>query len=484
MPSHTRHTPRLATKPGAPSSATASSSPKAGVPRPERTWVRTISLAATLLLAATLSAQKDGIIARMPGEPPPLAPSGIPATVRITPGTFRMGADAATLPAAITKGFGVMSTRPSHGDFDELPAHTVRLTHAFAIGITQVSPAEFAQFDPTYKPHAATPAYASGSHLGAGHGLLPLAYARRPASPGACPPKPSGSTSLAPAATEIFGASDTPVALDQPNAFGVENMGVGRPEWTLDNYGPYQPGDITDPTGASSSMTKAIRGGGLDWRHTATKTSPDLNVPATAPYFSRPANRASLPPSYASENGNVGFRVVQAPDPTEQLHSPAVLLLRDRCTPADHHRRTRSLQTRRPPRYARALLPHARAIPQPRWQEHARRRLASRPRARPRHQLSQLRNPGSPQRRPPGRLLQHARSRGRPRPDRHGPPPPRRHRRLGHARALPPLRRRRPRRTRHLERSQIPISTRWPPLVVLGIRPPHRRSALRLRHFE
>ena len=24
----------------------------------------------------------------------------------------------------------------------------------------------------------------------------------------------------------------------------------------------------------------SIRGGGLDWRHTATKTSPDLNVPA------------------------------------------------------------------------------------------------------------------------------------------------------------------------------------------------------------
>src|SRR5580658_2895587 len=123
---------------------------------------RTPLLIIATLLATTLSAQKDGIIARMPGETPALAPDGIPSTVRIAPGTFRMGSDAAGLPASITKGFGVMSTRPSHGDFDELPAHTVRLTHAFSIGITQVSPAEFALFDSTYKPQAATPAYAAG----------------------------------------------------------------------------------------------------------------------------------------------------------------------------------------------------------------------------------------------------------------------------------------------------------------------------------
>ncbi len=171
-------------------------------------------------------------------------------------------------------------------------------------------------------------------------------------------------------------------------------------------------------------------------------------------------------------------------DATKQLHTTAVLLLRNRRPPAHHHRHTRALQTNRPPRRDQALLPHARTLPQPRRQEHALRRLASRPRARPRHQLPQLRNPGSPQRRPPRRLLQHARPRRRPRSNRDGPPPPRRHRRLGHARTVPHLRRRRPRRTRHLERSEIPISTRRPHLVLLGIRPPHRRSALRLGHLE
>jgi YD repeat-containing protein len=282
---------------------------------------RTPLLLAATLLAATLLAQKDGIIARMPGDPPALAPDGIPATVHIAPGTFRMGADDAVLPASITKGFGVMSTRPAHGDFDELPAHTVRLTHAFSIGITQVSPAEFALFDPTYKPHAATPAYAAGVSW-----EQAMAYCRwlthKTGKPWRLPTEAEWEYVARAGGTKIFGASDTPVPLDQPNAFGVANQEVGRPEWILDNYGPYQPQPQTDPAGASSSMTKSIRGGGLDWRHTATKTSPDLNVPASAPYFSRPANRASLPPSYASENGNVGFRVVQAPMPANNFTPP------------------------------------------------------------------------------------------------------------------------------------------------------------------
>jgi len=284
--------------------------------------VRTmIALATILLLLTPALAQKDGIMARMPGEAPPLAPNGIPATVRIAPGTFRMGADATILPAAITKGFGVMSTRPSHGDFDEVPAHTVRITHAFAIGITQVSPAEYARFDPSYKSNPATPAYVAGVSW-----EQAMAYCRwltqKTGKPWRLPTEAEWEYVARAGSTKIFGASDTPLALDQPNAFGVENQEVGRPEWTLDNYGPYQPQPQTDPTGASSSMTKAIRGGGLDWRHTATKTSPDLNVPATAPYFSRPANRASLPPSYASENGNVGFRVVQAPMPANNFTPP------------------------------------------------------------------------------------------------------------------------------------------------------------------
>jgi len=260
-------------------------------------------------------AQKDGVLARMPGEAPAMAANGVPATVSIPAGSFVMGADAEALNAAITKGFGVMSSRPAHGDFDERPAHPARISHGFRMGITEVSPEEFAQFDPSYKAHAATPAYAAGVSW-----EQAMAYcqwlSRKTGKPWRLPTEAEWEYAARAGGKKIYGDSDTPLAVDRANAFGVKNMETGRPEWTLDWYGPYEPGDAIDPTGAVSGMTKVVRGGGLDWRHTATKTSPDLNLPATSPYFERPSNRASLPPSYKSDTGNVGFRVVQAPMPT------------------------------------------------------------------------------------------------------------------------------------------------------------------------
>jgi hypothetical protein len=225
-----------------------------------------------------------------------------------------MGADAEALDASITKGYWVMSSRPKHGDFDEKPAHRVRITHSFHMAVTQVSPEEYAQFDPSYKAHATTPAYAAGVSW-----EQAMAYcrwlSRKTGKPWRLATEAEWEYAARAGGTKIYGASDSPPPVDQANAFGLKNMEAGRPEWTLDWYGPYEPGEAADPTGAASGMTKVIRGGGLDWRHTATKTSPDLNLPATSPYFERPANRASLPPSYQSETGNVGFRVVQAPMP-------------------------------------------------------------------------------------------------------------------------------------------------------------------------
>ncbi len=284
-------------------------------------WVRRAGVVCglALMLAAQGQAQKDGVLARMPGNAPPLASNGVPRTVLIQPGTFRMGADAQAIPAELLKS-PVTSSRPKHGDFDEVPAHEVRISHAFRMSVTQVSPEEFAEFDPSYEAHEATPAYAAGVTWGQA-----MAYCRwlskKTGKPWRLPTEAEWEYVARAGGTKLYGNSDLPLSVDQPNAFGVENQEVGRPEWTLDWYGPYQSGEAVDPTGAAESMTRVIRGGGLDWRHTATRTTPDLNLPATAPYFSRPANRASAPPSYGSEYGNIGFRVVQAPMP-ETPHTP------------------------------------------------------------------------------------------------------------------------------------------------------------------
>src|ERR1035441_8242440 len=240
-----------------------------------------------------------------------LAKDGMPATVAIPAGGFLMGPSAEPFPASITNGFGVMSTRPEHGDFDELPAHPVRISHAFRIGVTEVSPAEYRLFDPAYVPGPATPAYAAGVSW-----QQATAYcawlSKKTGKPWRLPTEAEWEYVARAGGKDIFGNSNEMPKHDVANALGVKNMEVGRPEWTLDWYAPYQPGEQTDPVGAASGYTKVVRGGGLDFRHTATKTTPDLNVPATAPYFARAANRASMAPAYASKDGNIGFRVAQA----------------------------------------------------------------------------------------------------------------------------------------------------------------------------
>ncbi len=257
-------------------------------------------------------AQKDGRMATTAGVAPPLAKDGVPVTVDVPAGSFLMGADSASLPDSVTMGFGVMSTRPEHGDYDELPVHLVHISKAFKMGIAEVSPAEYRLFNPHYIASDATSAYAAGVSW-----TQAMAYcawlSKKTGKSWRLPTEAEWEYASRAGGKEIFGNSSEMPKIDTVNAFGLANMNVGRPEWTMDWYAPYQSGEQTDPTGAVAGTTKSVRGGGLDFRRTATKTTPDLNVPATAPYFARAANRASMAPAYASKSGNIGFRVVQAP---------------------------------------------------------------------------------------------------------------------------------------------------------------------------
>src|SRR5690349_5295395 len=129
------------------------------------TALRVRLIASTTFSIAALTfafAQKDGRMAPLAGAAPPLAKDGVPRTVSIHAGSFTMGAEAEALSDKITQGYGVMSRRPEHGDFDEVPAHPVRISHDFQISVTEVSPAEYQLFDPSYKPNPAIAAYAAG----------------------------------------------------------------------------------------------------------------------------------------------------------------------------------------------------------------------------------------------------------------------------------------------------------------------------------
>lgn len=237
--------------------------------------------------------------------------------VRVPAGEFRMGADAAPLPESVRAGHGVMSTRPAQGDFDELPAHTVRLTHPFAMSVSEITVAQYQEFDPTYKPNPAAPDYAAGVSWQQAVDYCAW-LSKKTHKPYRLPTEAEWEYAARAGGTKLFGTSDESLKVDEPNPWGLANLGVGRPEWTLDWYGPYQLGTAKDPVGAASGWAKVVRGGGLDFR----KSKPGEEYPSTAPYFERPANRASMAPAFASPEGRIGFRIVEAPMPSSKPSQP------------------------------------------------------------------------------------------------------------------------------------------------------------------
>jgi formylglycine-generating enzyme required for sulfatase activity len=72
--------------------------------------------------------------------------------VRIEPGTFTMGQDGPPMKDYLRqKRFGEMHKDIDRIDFDEKPAHQVTITQPFHIGVTEVTVAQFRQFDPEFK---------------------------------------------------------------------------------------------------------------------------------------------------------------------------------------------------------------------------------------------------------------------------------------------------------------------------------------------
>ena len=256
-------------------------------------FVKTTFALAAALFAAPLLAQSASSI--------PMA--------RIPAGSFTMGAGDTALSPAVVNGLGVMSARPDHGDFDEVPAHRVTISHPFSIATHLVTVAEFQQFDPSYKPVAAYPDYAAGISYNQAVAFCEW-LTKKTGKPYRLPTEAEWEHAERAGSQTPFFTGDAPPTPGQANAWGVV-MGEGTPEWVADWYGPYSREAQTDPTGSAHGDFRVVRGGGLDFR----KTKPGEVYPATAPYFMRSANRASMAPSFASKEGNIGFRVVQAPKP-------------------------------------------------------------------------------------------------------------------------------------------------------------------------
>ncbi|HXK04534.1 MAG TPA: SUMF1/EgtB/PvdO family nonheme iron enzyme [Verrucomicrobiae bacterium] len=235
--------------------------------------------------------------------------------IRIEPGTFEMGVDSVPIPAALLKGPGsVIYDRPSaEGDYDEVPVHRVTITKPFLISATEVTIEQFRMFRPDYKGYDHFVPYASGVSWNDAVAFCQW-LSRKEGKPYRLPTEAEWEYTARAGRRTLFPSGAEPPAPETANAWGVKNMHTGVAEWVFDWYGPYRAGAQTDPTGPAWGIGRVVRGGGLDYRG-APKTDGGKHLPAEMPCYARSANRASVPPVFASAKGNVGFRVVQAPMP-------------------------------------------------------------------------------------------------------------------------------------------------------------------------
>lgn len=253
--------------------------------------------------------------------------------VKIEPGEFVMG-----------QGDAPPATRDEwiSRDWDEAPAHKVKITRPFLMGATEVTNAQFEQFDAEHKKlrgkFGATKADDEPvTHVSWQQAVdfcnwlskkegkpyrLPTEaeweYACRAGSKslyhtGDMLTAEQANLGLAPDGKKRIGA--VAVASYPANAWGLHDMHGNVAEWCHDWFGPYEAGEQVDPVGRVDGDVRVVRG----WGHlsTAHKFGPAR--------YARSANRSAHVPEDA--NRATGFRVVQAELPaTKPLPVPPLPL--------------------------------------------------------------------------------------------------------------------------------------------------------------
>ena len=326
-------------------------------------WWRWLAIAG---IAPGLAAQTNPTPTSSVGAPAS-APNTVGMTlVRVPAGEFRMGQDA----RQVTYRAPWTPEKDRGADADEQPAHGVTLSHGFAIARTEVTNAQYEQFDPTHRalrsrgavdedavvnvtwedavsfclwlsakekkpyrlPTEAEWEYAcrAGTTTLFAYGDdLPDSFQEISAAELIAYPHwfPVGAT---PAPWyRVVKASATRVAQRGPNPWGLHDMHGNVEEWCFDWYGPYEGQPQFDPIGRASGDFRVVRGGATSqWAR-----------------LLRSANRSAMPPNLRTPK--IGFRVVQGPLPLS-APLPAAPLPRYAERVAPTHPRARDIPSARP----------------------------------------------------------------------------------------------------------------------------------------
>jgi len=282
---------------------------------------------------------------------------------RIDSGTFFMGKSNGVLPIdLLIQEKRRMNYHKKNGDSDEHPRHKVTITQPYFMGITEVTNAQYEEFDPEHKqfrgkngfsydddepviyvswkdamafcawltkkeglpyrlPTEAEWEYAcrAGTETPYSTGdTLPRAYWRNMGwiwFPGQPPHYPGDAMFYQKYDPTLTDSVKLHVGRTSPNPWGLYDMHGNVEEWCFDTYGPYPAGPQQDPIGTRGGDLKVTRGGSH----------------STETYYLRSANRSAALPE---EDGNwlIGFRVVlgelprssYSPDAPQPLHQQNV----------------------------------------------------------------------------------------------------------------------------------------------------------------
>jgi formylglycine-generating enzyme required for sulfatase activity len=229
--------------------------------------------------------------------------------VRIHAGKFQMGSDLPTDPAQLRQ-FQWLT----HGDYDEKPVHEVTIAHDFFMAQTEVTAGEYVSFRADYQNLGPFPPYVTGVSWDDAQAFCRW-LSKKDKKNYRLPTEAEWEYAARAGTVSNFSSGDLPPAIGDANAWGLENMEAGPPEWVQDWYGPYSPSAEPDPVGPGGGVSRVVRGGGIP--------APKGKDPeGFAPYYRRSANRASVAPQYAGRTP-IGFRVVEAVEP-QTKPAPAV----------------------------------------------------------------------------------------------------------------------------------------------------------------
>ncbi len=240
--------------------------------------------------------------------------------VRVERGSFVMGFGGEPVPGETGR-----NAWRAGGDFDERPAHKVKISRAFYMGAFEVTNAQYEQFDPGHRALRGKLGFSKEDNEAvvfvSWHDAIRFCQwlSKKEGLPYRLPTEAEWEYAARAGSTTHYFTGDTlpapflknatqsrypppqpvPTVVGQtpPNPWKLFDMHGNVEEWVNDWYGPYEAGEQVDPAGRASGDFRVTRGGSH----------------STEGYFLRSENRMGTLPD--DKHGLIGFRVALGPAP-------------------------------------------------------------------------------------------------------------------------------------------------------------------------